>query len=284
VEEMAQVMQARFAVESEDPKWSSLVTLRKGDENVTPMFFFHTAPGDVLMYANLIHHLKSDQPCYGFQSLGLNDVNHVHGSIEEMAAHYVGLLTEFYPSGPYLLAGWCYGGSVAMEAATQLREQGREVALVALFDVWAHKPADPELRKQYQREQKRILRTLGFKGIVRFTLKRLWSWLKISQNGDVQEQLVVKVTHGVLKNREAVYQQNVKATLKYQSRYYSGNIKLFEPDLMNLEFLPDFSMGWHLLVDGYEIFLIPGDHRGLMHEPNVQHLARALQQCIDAIG
>ncbi len=38
------------------------------------------------------------------------------------------------PHGPYLLGGYCLGGTIAYEAAQQLHAAGEEVALLALFD------------------------------------------------------------------------------------------------------------------------------------------------------
>ncbi|MBT2398278.1 thioesterase domain-containing protein [Streptomyces sp. ISL-100] len=38
------------------------------------------------------------------------------------------------PAGPYHLLGWSFGGNVAHTIATRLRQQGEEVALLALLD------------------------------------------------------------------------------------------------------------------------------------------------------
>ena len=38
------------------------------------------------------------------------------------------------PEGPYHLAGWCFGGGVAHQMATQLQAAGQQVALLALVD------------------------------------------------------------------------------------------------------------------------------------------------------
>ncbi|MCF7848981.1 MAG: amino acid adenylation domain-containing protein [Kiritimatiellales bacterium] len=281
IDGMARVVRQSFAVESADLGWSSLVALKRGDGNKVPLFFIHTAPGDVLIYANLIHRLKADQPCYGFQSLGLHDTGHLHGEIEAMAAHYVELLIKFYPSGPYMLVGWAYGGMVAAEMAVQLKEQGHEVALLALCDTWAHAPAKRALRVKYNRERLQKFRTLSFKAKKDFVLKRIRNRLRAGKKSEVERQLEVKVTRGILKNRAAVYRHNIEAERKFATRYYPGEVCLFRPDLLNPEFLPDLSMGWHSLVDDYEVFLIPGDHRSMIHEPNVQLLARHLQHCID---
>jgi amino acid adenylation domain-containing protein len=284
IEEMARVITSTFAVESEDLKWSSLVRLRRGEEGRPPLFFVHTAPGDVLMYSNLIHHLPDWQSCYGFQSLGLHDEQNMHYSIGEMATHYVDLLTEFYPSGPYMLAGWCYGGTVAAEMATQLKERGHEVSLLALFDAWAHYPEDRRLRTKLFINWTRSFFTMSPGAQLRFIGQRIHNRIAGLNSQHVHEELEVQVSEGVLKNREQVYRRNIEANTRYRSRYYPGVVMLFCPDHLDPEYIPDLSMGWHLLASDYKLFMVPGDHRAVMHDPNVKVLADYLRQCIDEIS
>ena len=104
------------AVDSRKGAWSSLVTLQANGTK-PPFYLIHTSPGDVLGYMKLVYYLGNDQPCYGFQSLGLNKVEDSHKTLEEMAAHYVKLMRRFQPKGPYYLGGWCFGGNVALEMA-----------------------------------------------------------------------------------------------------------------------------------------------------------------------
>src|SRR6202008_4010481 len=49
-------------------------------------------------------------------------------------ALYAGEISRAYPRGPLSLVGWCLAGSLTVEVARQLREQGRIVAVVARFD------------------------------------------------------------------------------------------------------------------------------------------------------
>src|SRR4051794_38047815 len=122
-----------------DAKFSSLVPLQPLGKR-TPLFFIHTTPGDVLGYGGLVYQLGTEQPCYGFQSLGFNDPNDSHQTIPEMAAYYVKLLRDFQSHGPYYLSGWCYGGIIAVEMAHQLRAVGQEVAFLGLIETPAPVP------------------------------------------------------------------------------------------------------------------------------------------------
>jgi amino acid adenylation domain-containing protein len=99
-----------------------------------PLACVHPAGGDVLCFFPLARHLGPDQPCYGLQSLGLGPEEEPLRRIEEMAERYVGELRRAQPRGPYLLAGWSFGGLAAFEMAQQLRAVGEEVALLAVLD------------------------------------------------------------------------------------------------------------------------------------------------------
>jgi thioesterase domain-containing protein len=94
----------------------------------------HGAGGTVLMYRDLSRHLGDDQPFYGLQSQGLDGSCPPLTSVAEMAAVYVKEIRRVQPHGPYFIAGYCMGGTVAFEVAQQLHELGEPIALLALFD------------------------------------------------------------------------------------------------------------------------------------------------------
>jgi hypothetical protein len=69
------------------------------------------------MYRDLSRHLGDDQPFYGLQSQGLDGSCPPLTSIAEMAAVYVKEIGRVQPHGPYFIAGYCMGGTVAFEVA-----------------------------------------------------------------------------------------------------------------------------------------------------------------------
>ena len=93
----------------------------------TPLFGVHDQSGEVLCFRELAARLAPDRPFYGLRMVK-------PGSIEEMAARHVEAIRAVQPAGPYLLAGNCFGGVVAFEAAQQLVGAGQRVALVVLLD------------------------------------------------------------------------------------------------------------------------------------------------------
>ncbi|HVQ39952.1 MAG TPA: amino acid adenylation domain-containing protein, partial [Pyrinomonadaceae bacterium] len=131
-----------------------------------PPFFFVSALGGILpsniisSVLDLAPHLDLDQPFYGLQLPGLIQSLACHFSsnvrvddqqlrqlflkhlqenpplkiVRDGAARCITAMREIQPSGPYHLAGFCTGGIVAFEIASQLSQRGQEVGLLVLLD------------------------------------------------------------------------------------------------------------------------------------------------------
>lgn len=55
-------------------------------------------------------------------------------SVEAIATEFISRMKVIQPEGPYLLAGGCEGGIVALEMALQLQQAGEEIALLGQLD------------------------------------------------------------------------------------------------------------------------------------------------------
>jgi amino acid adenylation domain-containing protein len=99
-----------------------------------PLFLFHNEVGHVLEYRKLAADLGSDRPVFALQFNGAPEGYAIAPRLPDLAAHYLPEIRRAQPSGPYFLAGQCFGGLIAFEAAQQLRALGEEVALLALID------------------------------------------------------------------------------------------------------------------------------------------------------
>jgi thioesterase domain-containing protein len=102
--------------------------------SLLPFFGVPGHNGDVFCYVALAHHLGSNQPFYGLQPPGFNGSGTPCDNVRDLAARFVSELLAFYPGGPYLLGGYCAGGTVAFEVAQQLVSKGHNVGLLALFE------------------------------------------------------------------------------------------------------------------------------------------------------
>jgi amino acid adenylation domain-containing protein len=113
-----------------------LVPLREGGA-ARPLFWFHALDGRTLCYADLARRLPG-RPLYGLEADGNGSAG---ANLADLAARYAEAIAGAQPEGPYLLAGWSFGGLVAWETARRLEELGREVALLVLLD---SRPPDPD--------------------------------------------------------------------------------------------------------------------------------------------
>jgi pimeloyl-ACP methyl ester carboxylesterase len=116
-------------------------------------FFGVPGNGGALCFHTLARRLGSDQPFYGFQPQDQDGERTNLLEIEDIAANYVREVRALQPEGPYFLGGHSSGGLVAFEMARQLRSQGRDVALLALFDteLRAKVPVQSRLRLRSRR-------------------------------------------------------------------------------------------------------------------------------------
>lgn len=111
------------------------ITLATGEADLAPVFTIHPAGGIAWNYRELAQALVPKRTVFGLQSPALQSNEPVE-SIDDLAARYVATLTELYPTGPVHLVGWSVGGIIAHAMAICLRQQGREVGMVALLDAY----------------------------------------------------------------------------------------------------------------------------------------------------
>ncbi len=89
--------------------------------------------GDVFCYRALAQALGPAQPFFGLQPPGLDGESKPLRRVEDLAAYFASQVRAFQPDGPYVIAGFCAGGTVAFELARQLLRDGAKVSLLALF-------------------------------------------------------------------------------------------------------------------------------------------------------
>ena len=96
-----------------------------------PLFCIHPVGGVSWPYQVLGGYL--DCPIIGIQQIQQGEEAEP-GSIRDMAKNYADRIQGAYPSGPYKLLGWSFGGVVAHEVAIELQRRGGAVARLILLD------------------------------------------------------------------------------------------------------------------------------------------------------
>ncbi len=112
-----------------------LVLLRRAAGKAWHFFFIHDGSGEVEGYIEFCRHLAADFNCWGIRADRLEGYAPRQVSIEEVAATYIEKIKTIQPHGPYNLAGWSLGGTIAFEMVRQLEQMGNSIAFFALIDV-----------------------------------------------------------------------------------------------------------------------------------------------------
>jgi thioesterase domain-containing protein len=98
-----------------------------------PVFAVGGHNGDVFCYRALAAHLGEDQPFFGLQAPGVDGDSEPLARVEDLSAYFAAQIRAFRPEGPLVIAGYCTGGTIALELARQLLEGGAAVRGVALI-------------------------------------------------------------------------------------------------------------------------------------------------------
>ncbi len=246
-----------------------------------PFFCIHSLDPCLLFYQPLAAHLGTDQPFYGIQPYNHENQLISFAKMEEMAAYYLWEIRSIQPHGPYYLGGFSFGGHVAFEMAQQLKQQGEEVALLAIFDTPAPGAEQGLSVSEQSSRFWEILLRYGtrflyskltnqlerYQSIYRDTFQRITSPQRLT---DVQQQ---KWTQSI-----EVYEQTLS---QYNPDIYPGKITLFQAGYnVNMMCIPS---GWdRLAAKGINTIELPGDHASMFNNVNSYFLAQELNKCIQA--
>ena len=257
----------------------------------TPFFLVAGMFGNVLNLRHLAQLAGADRPFYGLQARGLFGDNTPHASFAEAASDYITELRTVQPKGPYLLGGFSGGGLTAYEMARQLVAAGERVERLILLDTplpWKGVVGRSDrLKIQWQqiREQGPGYFGRWFKNRVR------WEWQKISKRLGGHEEVDEPATF---------HSQTVEAAFRaalttYQPEPMDVPTWLFRPvldckyDLGGGRYanadreLVLSDNGWTPFLSNLEVVETPGDHDGMVLEPNVRALAALLREVLEGL-
>ncbi|MCP2340293.1 type I polyketide synthase [Actinomadura rupiterrae] len=253
-----------------------------------PIFIAHPAGGTTACYRQLVELLGEDQPVYGLERF--DDAP----SVEERAARYVKHLVEAQPEGAFRLAGWSFGGVLAYETARQLREAGREVEFVALFDAGLPLPVEDEsdtLARRFAAFTDYINETydlrvdLGYEELSGLSEEQQFA-LVMERAAPLAELIPPAALHHQLTSH-----QDTRSLEAYEPRTYDGRVILYyAPEetpwaVKDARYVLDGTNGFGPLCPALEKVTIPGAHHlNLLDPPGVDALAAHLDGQLAAAG
>lgn len=121
----ARELATRYNNTAHEPKWETLLPIQPRGAR-RPLFCIH---GNI---SDLIENLPEDQPVYWLHH-GREDGLITYQTVAQIAAIHIAEIRTVQEHGPYNLAGFGFGGILAIEVARQLHREGERHTLLALF-------------------------------------------------------------------------------------------------------------------------------------------------------
>ncbi|MFF0157584.1 SDR family NAD(P)-dependent oxidoreductase [Streptomyces sp. NPDC005263] len=255
------------------------------------LFTFHPAGGPTSVYRPLVQLLPTTRNVYGFDR-----VDRLR-TMEEKATHYIGLIRELQPEGPYHLLGWSFGGCLAYEVARGLRETGAAVGFLGLIDTIL-----PAALPGLESKEMLIERFGRFAAYIEKTYGRPLDlpYEELSATPDEQQIDVVMrlvaeagldMSPGIMEHQRTSY-VDARVGERYRPQPYPGHVVLYRAQesqplttALDPRYLRDEAdLGWAPLCPSLEVVPVPGDHLSLIDPPHVEVIARHLTEALEGQG
>jgi thioesterase domain-containing protein len=294
VQRFAALLERAFGGETRAQR--SLIALRAGQRDEAPLFCIHPIGGNVLCYMPLARRLG--RACYGLQARALDGRHEPHTSVREMAKDYAAEIVARQPTGRIQLAGWSFGGYVAVEMARQLQAAGRELAPIIVADTIA------SMKWQVELQDDELLEFMAMELLGTQIDEQLASELFAREAGKAQKLATLMAAarqRGVASGEDSgahlehvltTIRANFRAVYTHTLERYSGEVVL----LRCIEAMPPrlrrfhdrFGSVYHAADNGWgqycpnlRVVPVHGDHLSLMLEPNVAQIAEVVMRTLD---
>lgn len=289
----AAMLKAKAAAKAR--KLSILVPLQKKGKK-TPFFCIHPIAGVVFPYQELASLLDNERPFYGLQYPMLSEQGFIK-TIPEMASFYIQEIKKVQPNSPYILGGWSFGATVALEMAQQLKKAGEEDISLIILDQGIS--SSNKIQKFFYLNQ--FFLTSGLKNIWPYVIEYLkinlgnpanHNSVRNSNSSSISEISAIKKREqtklklkilGLIKVFPILF-FNSLAFMNYEIQSYQGQVILFKSENSFKNGSKTKNLGWeHIATQGIDCHSISGHHLNLLRKPYVEKLAQQLKTVLDSL-
>jgi thioesterase domain-containing protein len=196
-------------------------------------------------------------------------------------------LRAIMPEGPYLLAGWSFGGVMAFEMAQQIHADGQRVEFLGLID--ANPVRDPITGRK--------ISDSPHLNLINHALEEIDRGLAIAEPpnmghlfadptwiGMLGENFLPNVPASHLRKNLLLARENMRAAIRYRAAPYAGPIDVFQAMDSTSEIRELLATDMEALAKGpLRIHSVPGDHSSMLRPPLVETTARVIDHFLEAI-
>ena len=262
---------------------SQIVTLREGTSR-TSVFCIHDGNFELLA-----PHLPLHICVYGLRWLNLGGVD-PKLTIEMLAESHLRQVSTVESEGPYYLLGYSFGGLVAYEMARQLRDGGKQVGVLALFDT-----PHPRFHENLSTEKLNSARNIYLKDRKRKYLSNLRrgrvDHIATDMARFARQKSIPLVGKIIGRTFRALGLQPPNLSQAaginrmwhtYSPRTFDGRLVQFRAEGRSAEFGDDATMGWCNSASSVDVQFSHGPHESMMDILHVERLARQLSPYLSA--
>ncbi len=269
--------------DKKDAVYKSLVAVKPSGSK-PPLYIIHGEGLNVLNFSSLAACMDIERPIFGLQAKGLNSADEPLDSIPEIAAFYISEIIRHNPTGPYLLAGYSFGGYVAVEMEKQMREMGKEVDKLIMFDTDAEKT---EYKDWYYLLPRKVKRNFPiFISFLKSSLRQPVVTFRKQFQGHASNiapaNFSKKDSKGFYQLIKKIKDKHLSAFRNYSMSAFDNKVYLFKAEIC-VHYVDDAEfLGWKKYAKkGVELCEVPGDHLSMLLSPNVEQFAAALSKMLD---
>ena len=239
---------------------------------------------NVLNFSSLASVMDKDQPIFGLQAVGLNGIDEPLDNLPDIAKCYLNEIIRHNPSGPYLLAGYSFGGYVALEIRRQMAAMGKEVEKLIMFDTDAEKS---EYKDWYYILPKKVKRNMPvllsfLKSSILHPIANFKNQNKNSSRGFLAKYFLKKETRNFYQLIKKIKDKHLYAFRNYTMEPFDGKVYLFKANICVHYVYDTEYLGWKkYALKGVELLDVPGDHLTMILPPNVEVFAAILGNTLD---
>ena len=287
----ASTVEKQAALLRKDPKARvpKVIAWREGGSR-PPLFCVPGGAGHILAVRDLLLQLPDEQPVYGLEGKtlavhaqpapGTSGDAPIEARIEDIATANLADVTKIQPTGPYYLAGLCFGGIVVFEMARQLIAKGEQVAFLALLDppvpgltyakfsLSALGPAFGRWLKKDSADKLTVARRMS---------NAVWEMLVARWNRVALRILPAEKVGARMEGRALIHH----AVAGYHPDPYGGQVTIFFPEEVSVLQNQHAEREWRKLSGSMIVQTVPGHHGNFFRAPQATLLAQKIVECFD---
>ena len=240
-----------------------------GSGNGTPLFIVHGMGGYATNLVPLGRELSDCFDVFTLEAQGPFDERPPHGTIPEMAAHYLRAVRQRQTHGPYLIAGWSMGGTVAWEMCRQLITDGESVSRLVMIDSYPLWGTSFAQRSEFV--VARLLENLGAAFADIESLPKQHRWQAMMDRAENYSGIGAVAIRQLIRTCEA----HQRACGAYVPEKLDVDVAAF---WAREQWGRLFVSKWRRLAGKYASRTVSGNHYSILEPPHVAELAAELRR------